>query len=53
MLRVNPKYEIRSTPRDTLWWKQYQMTEIQITKAFFVYNAEPFAFTVGFENLSI
>jgi hypothetical protein len=42
-LRVNPKYENRSTPQDTLLWKQYQMTEIQITKTSFVYNAEPFA----------
>ena len=42
-MRVNPKYEIRSTPQDTLLWKQYQMTEIQITETSFVYNAEPFA----------
>jgi hypothetical protein len=27
--------------------------EIRITKTFFVDNAEPFAFAVGFENLSI
>jgi len=37
MDKVNPKFEIRSAPQDTLWWKQYQNSNVQMTKMFGVF----------------